>query len=99
MKWHKIIILLLGIMCLSGCLEGADIQYLGINSTTKKKIPSYEEFTRNRKECKQLAEGFCSYPLTSYCTLDAYEKRMVFIKNCMHQRGWNDPYNMYSYYK
>ena len=93
-KITKAIILLWGGICLYGC-DGVEI----VGPPRAEKGPTYQDFTRNRKECKQLAEKFCSFPLANYCTLDVYEKRIIFIKNCMYERGWNDPYNVFSYYK
>lgn len=93
-KTTPLLTLLLAVMCLSSC-EGMTIE----TPLRKQPGPTYEDFSRNRKECKLEAEKFCNFPLVKYCTLDVYEKRTIFIKNCMYERGWKDPYNMFSYYK
>ncbi len=92
------LIIFLFTLPLYGCVGEVDLTPPQ-ESDTLAKIPSYDEFMRNRKECKALSEKFCPFPLARYCTIDAYEKRAIFIKNCMYERGWKDPYNMFSYYK
>ena len=94
LKLTYIVMLLLTCLCLYGC-DGQPLQL----TSPKEKGPSYDDFLRNRNECKKLAENLCPFPLQHYCTLDVYEKRIIFIKNCMYERGWNDPYNVFSYYK
>lgn len=94
LKYYKVIILLLASFWLYGC-DPVLVTKLIHNEQES----PYEKFNRNRKECKAQAEKFCGFPLKNYCTLDVYEKRTIFIRNCMNERGWSDPYNMFSYYK
>ena len=76
----------------SGCAQITDV----VNKD-KQQPNQHDAFTAARQDCKQQADTFCPLPITKYCTLDVYQKREIFIKNCMFKQGWRDPYNASSY--